>query len=145
MKYFRRRSDPKDNRKVKRPRKKSPPPPPRPQWSQNENEPPPTTTNHERVERQIDQNSRKAKKKEADFLLFGGDSDDSGRSPFYGHFDRIFFVLGDESWINRDPSLLGPKPGCTDGRSLLGLDSIIEETQSQKKKPVQILCYDSDS
>lgn len=29
-------------------------------------------------ERQIDQNSRNAKKKEADFLLFGGDSDDSG-------------------------------------------------------------------
>ena len=57
----------------------------------------------------------------------------------------FFFVLGDESWLNKDPSLLGPKPGCTDGRSLLGLDSIIEETQSQKKKPVQILCYDSDS
>ena len=56
-----------------------------------------------------------------------------------------FLVLGDESWLNKDPSLLGPKPGCTDGRSLLGLDSIIEETQSQKKKPVQILCYDSDS
>ena len=71
---FRRRSDTKDNRKVKRPKKKSPPPPPKPQWSQNENEPPPMI-NHER---QIDQNSRNAKKKEADFLLFGGDSDDSG-------------------------------------------------------------------
>ena len=59
---------------MKRPKKKSPPPPPRPQWSQNENEPPPMI-NHER---QIDQNSRNAKKKEADFLLFGSDSDDSG-------------------------------------------------------------------
>jgi len=119
-----RRSDTTDNRKVKRPKKKSPPPPPRPQWSQNENEPPPMI-NHER---QIDQNSRNAKKKEADFLLFGGDSDDSE----------------DDPWASKEPSLLGPKPGCTDGRSLLGLDTIIDESQSQKKKPVQILCYDSE-
>ena len=85
---FRRRSDPKDNRKVKRARKKSPPPPPRPQWNQNENEPPPVPNQ----ERQIDQNSRKAKKKEADFLLFGGDSDESGTSTviyyIYNHFYR---------------------------------------------------------